>query len=83
MIPDIEYHRDGMFTMFVPLTPNGVKVWNELAPHTDGTGKVLSIHEKIIINKLTTAGYTVEAGKPPTDIELEELEIFMKECEIK
>ena len=78
MIPDIEYYKVGMFTMFVPNTPSGVKVWKELAPHTDGTGKVLTMHEKILINKLKAAGYTVEAGKQPTEIELEELGIFMK-----
>lgn len=83
MIPDLEYYRlkYDMFTLFLPNTKKGVVAWRELAKHTEGTGKVATIHEKIIINKLKAAGYTVEAGKPPADIELEELEIFMKECE--
>ena len=79
MTPDLEYYRlkADMFTLFVPNTEAGVKVWRELAKHTDGTGKVETFHEKIIINKLRAAGYTVKLGKEPTKEDLDSLNKFL------
>lgn len=75
---DLEYSdtSDGLFTLFLPNTPAGEKVWREIATLTEGTGKFLKIEADSVIQKLRSAGYTVTKAKavsPPTSNEIDEL----------
>lgn len=64
MKTDLTITRSGLFSRYLPNTPAGENVWRELAAQTDGTGKVLAIHEASITAQLRAAGYTVSARKP-------------------
>jgi hypothetical protein len=63
---DFSYSEQGMFTLFLPNTPEAVDAWNQLAEVTDGTGKVFNHHAKSIIAQLKKAGYSVGKAKPVT-----------------
>ncbi|ABO60625.1 hypothetical protein LA345_39065 (plasmid) [Burkholderia vietnamiensis] len=64
--PDLTYRKvDDMFTMFYPETPAGETAWNQMAEHTDGTGKVLHAQVESTIQQLREAGYTVEPAVAP------------------
>jgi hypothetical protein len=64
--PDLTYRQlDDLFTAFYPETPAGEQAWNEMAAHTDGTGKVLNGQVDGTIAQLRAAGYTVEPGAAP------------------
>lgn len=56
---DIEYYEQGMFVAFIPTSNNGEALWNHLAQHTDGTGKVLKAQAAGTIAQMREAGYTV------------------------
>lgn len=62
---DLSYYDSGMFVQFLPNTKEGEQAFNELAAHTDGTGKVFAQHAKATIAQLKAAGYTVGKGKRP------------------
>lgn len=82
---DISYRHLGMFTLFMPESPEGETAWNELAEYTEDTGKVLRIHAKSTIDQLKRAGYTVKKAakvKPPTAQEMREIFKEMEECGI-
>jgi hypothetical protein len=64
--PDLTYLQQGMFTLLMPETDAGRVAWDEIARHTDGTGKVLTIHLKSALAQLRAAGYTVHKAKPNT-----------------
>lgn len=71
---DLTYSPAGMFVAFYPETPRGEEAWNELARHSDGTGKFLPGQVAGVVSQLRAAGYTVAKGKPAkpwTDDELE------------
>lgn len=71
-LPDFYYYNNGMFTLFMPNTPEGEQAYNELAKHTEGTGNVLCIHTKQTISALRSKGYSVKKG-PIVEIDIEEL----------
>lgn len=57
---DFTYRDDGVFTSIMPETPQAVEAWNTvIAPQTDDTGKVLSIHFPSVKAQLEAAGYSV------------------------
>lgn len=60
---DLVWINQGLFTAFIPQTAAGEQVFNAMAKDTDGTGKVLSVHAKVVIEQIKAAGYTV--GKAP------------------
>lgn len=60
---DIVYIDQGLFTAFIPQTTAGEAVFNAMAADTQGTGKVLSVHAKAVIQQIKAQGYTV--GKAP------------------
>jgi hypothetical protein len=60
---DFSYIDQGLFTAFIPNTPEAETAWRELATVTEGTGKVPTIQAKQFIYQLRKAGYTV--GKAP------------------
>ena len=43
-VPDLSWSDDGWFTQFLPSTKAGEDAWRVMATHTDGTGKVFSVH---------------------------------------
>ena len=52
---DLEYIDHGMFTSFIPVSKAGDVAFNQMAAHTEGTGKVLSIHKQSTIQQLRQA----------------------------
>lgn len=76
--PDLEYRTSGMFTSFVPNTPEGEQAWREMAvsmqaawkeayPDLDAAAdaKVPTYNLKQVIRALEDAGYTVEEAAAP------------------
>ena len=60
---DLEYIDHGMFTSFIPVSKAGEAAFNQMAAHTEGTGKVLSIHKQSTIQQLRQAVYKVGKGR--------------------
>lgn len=57
---DLEYKELGLFTMFMPVSEDGLECYNnELHPMTEGTGKVLTIQLDEVLHALKKAGYKV------------------------
>jgi len=57
---DLEYKKIGLFTMFLPVSEEGLECYNnEIHPMTDGTGKVLTIQLDKVLHALKKAGYKV------------------------
>lgn len=71
--PDISYRRsaDGLFTTFLPNTPEGEKAWATMnATQGSEGGKVMAVHTEAVIQQIRDAGYTVaEDTKPLPSIE--------------
>ena len=64
---DFTFNDDGTFTQIIPETKAAQECWNtEIAPKTDGTGKVLSVHFPKVREQLREAGYTIRKAKPST-----------------
>jgi hypothetical protein len=74
--PDLSYHRsaDGLFTTFLPNTPEGENAWRTMnaTQNSDG-GKVLASHTEAVIQQIRDAGYTVseDASAPVTADEVD------------
>jgi len=60
---DLEYQRDGMFTIFHPTTSAGRVPWDQMREQ-EGAAKVMAAHEIAVINQLRAAGYIVRKSKP-------------------
>jgi len=58
---DMEWHDQGLFTAFIPVSKAGEIAWQAMA---DDSGKVFSVHRQAVIAQLRQAGYTVRKGKP-------------------
>jgi len=73
---DLTYITDGLFTRFMPNTPQGEAVWRVMAKE-DGVAAVLTIHEQSVFKQLRAAGYKIAKAKPValSDDELRELGI--------
>lgn len=63
---DLTYHNRGLFTLFIPESKAGEDAWRQIAQHTDGTGKVLTMHLQSVLSQLRLAGYKVRKGKAPS-----------------
>ena len=63
---DLTYHNQGIFTLFIPESKAGEDAWRQIAQHTSGTGKILSIHLDSILSQLRLAGYKVRKGSAPS-----------------
>lgn len=75
---DLEYVTTGLFTRFVPNTPQGEDAWREMAQQNDGVAAVLTIHAGDVIAQLKKAGYTVAEMEAKT-ISSEEIDNLLKE----
>lgn len=71
--PDMEFRQDGVFTQFLPNTPEAEQAWRQMAADTDGTGKVLNVHAESVIQQLRDAGYTVGKAEPVGDVDTDAL----------
>ncbi|KAB0579194.1 hypothetical protein F7Q92_15210 [Ideonella dechloratans] len=71
--PDLSYRRsaDGLFTTFLPNTPEGEKAWRTMnATQGSEGGKILAAHTDAVIQQIRDAGYTVaEDTSGPTTAE--------------
>jgi len=70
---DLTYINQGLFTAFIPVSKAGETAWNELAKHSEGTGKVLAIHAASTIAQLKAAGYKVSKAKKQAPIDADEM----------
>ena len=72
-VPDLTYRRsaDGLFTTFLPNTPEGEKAWRTMnATQGSEGGKILAAHTEAVIQQIRDAGYTVaEDTSGPTTAE--------------
>ena len=77
---DLTYLKQGLFTAFIPESPEGQDAWREIASQTEGTGKVFTAQLPAALSQLRKAGYTVKqsAKKSPQTLRREMAEI-MKE----
>lgn len=70
---DLTYRRsaDGLFTTFLPNTPEGEKAWRTMnATQGSEGGKILAAHTDAVIQQIHDAGYTVaEDTSGPTTAE--------------
>lgn len=79
-VADLTYRQtDDMFTSFFANTPAGIEAWNVMAKDNDGTGKVLTMHAKSVIQQLRAAGYTVRKENGAQDIDDDELMAALEE----
>jgi len=80
MKTDLTYLKQGLFTAFIPESPEGQDAWREIAAQTEGTGKVFTAQLPAVLSQLRKAGYTVKqsAKKSPQTLRREMAEI-MKE----
>lgn len=66
--PDLSYRRssDGLFTTFLPNTPEGEKAWRTIND-TEGSegGKIMAAHTEAVIQQIRDAGYTVAEATEP------------------
>ena len=60
---DLEYQRDGMFTIFHPTSSAGRVAWDQMREQKGGA-TVMAVHESAVINQLRAAGYIVRKSKP-------------------
>ena len=71
--PDLSYRRsaDGLFTTFLPNTPEGEKAWRTMnATQGSEGGTILAAHTDAVIQQIRDAGYTVaEDTSGPTTAE--------------
>lgn len=77
-INDIEYIEQGLFTSFVPVSADGEKLWLELINQNSGSGKILTIHAKSVIEQIKKAGYNVGKARKISEKEFQK---FIKELE--
>ena len=56
---DLTYLTEGLFTSFFPCTPDGEQVWRAIAAHSNGSGKVFTVHLASTLRQLRAAGFTV------------------------
>lgn len=75
-VPDLIYRRsaDGLFTTFLPNTPEGENAWRTMnATQNSEGGKVLASHTEAVIQQIRDAGYTVseDASAPVTTDEVD------------
>lgn len=63
MITDLTYTEDWLFTRFWPETPEGEKLWNEIARQNDGTATVLTIHAPAVIQQIRAAGFKITKAR--------------------
>lgn len=71
MSADLVYHKQGLFTAFIPQSKAGDDAWRELANQTDGTGKVYTAQLAATLSALRAAGYTVSKAKKPSRKEID------------
>lgn len=78
---DITYKDHGLFTSFYPESKDGEIAWKQIAEQTEGTGRVLSIFTKQVIQQLRSAGYIVMKKPKVKEISMEEIFKELKELE--
>jgi len=73
MTNDLTYIDQGLFTAFIPVSKAGETAWNEIANHSEGTGKVLTTQAKSTIAQLKASGYKVSKAKKQAPIDADAL----------
>ena len=76
MITDFTYTTNGLFTSFIPHTPEAENAWRVMAQNNNGNATFFTVHLPSILKQLKDAGYTVRkarAGKPVTEEEISAL----------
>jgi len=73
MSADLVYHKQGLFTAFIPQSKAGDDAWLELASQTQGTGKVFTAQLSATLSSLRAAGYTVGKAKKPSEKEIDSM----------
>ena len=75
---DLTYLKQGLFTAFIPESPEGQDAWREIAAQTEGTGKVFTAQLPAVLSQLRKAGYAVKQSenKSPETLRREMAEIM-------
>lgn len=60
---DLEYKTEGMFTSFIPNTPEGEQIWKAIAAQNEGVGKIFTFHLDSTLRQIRAAGYVVRKAK--------------------
>lgn len=64
--PDFTFSTDGLFVSVMPETPEAARIWNEqIAPATDGTGKLHPLAFSELQSELRKAGYSCRQAVAP------------------
>lgn len=84
VVPDLSYRHsaDGLFTTFLPNTPEGEKAWRTMnATQGSEGGKILAAHTEAVIQQIRDAGYTVaeDTSGPTSDEEADALAAALEE----
>jgi hypothetical protein len=82
MSADLVYHKQGLFTAFIPQSKAGDDAWRELASQTQGAGKVFTAQLPATLSALRAAGYTVSKAKKPSKKEIDRLMAELERMEI-
>jgi hypothetical protein len=73
MSADLVYHKQGLFTAFIPQSKAGDDAWRELASQTQGTGKIFTAQLSATLSALRAAGYTVRKAEKPSEKEIDSM----------
>ena len=82
MSADLVYHKQGLFTAFIPQSKVGEDAWRELANQTQGTGKVFTAQLPATLSALRAVGYAVSKAKKPSEKEIDGLMAELERMEI-
>jgi len=83
MKADLTYLKQGLFTAFIPESPEGRNAWRAIAEQTEGTGKVFTVQLPAVLAQLRKAGYTVKQAKKKSEEETKlEMAEILKQLEI-
>lgn len=79
--PDLTYLDGGLFVTFFAETPAGESAWEELARHSEGSGRFLSTQLPSVLAQLRAAGFTVHKARPRKPLSARELDAMLAEIE--
>jgi len=78
MKTDLSYLKQGLFTAFIPESPEGQSAWGAIAAQTEGTGKIFTAQLPAVLAQLRKAGHVVKQSekKSPETLRIEMAEIM-------
>lgn len=77
--PDLTYLDTGLFVSFFAETAAGEFAWDELARHSDGSGRFLSSQLPGVLAQLRASGFTVHKAKPRKPLSPDDLDAMLAE----